>query len=229
MATAEGRARFLAIARPLWTALPDGALKRQLLGELASVATLDASELTGLWLANPAKVRPPAVDAAQAPPRRLVRAARQATANQLDRVLWLLLHRAELWWEIDGEAHDLLAGQATPYAALFANVERCLHDHGPMSPAALLDELTQAVGDDEHARTTLHRIASFHDPEAQTDLKLQLHLLLDQLRLQEVDHELKLLFESGLMSPDIQARSALLMQSRARLKAALSQATPQPI
>ena len=45
----------------------------------------------------------------------------------------------------------------------------------------------------------------------------------------EVDHELKLLFESGLMSPDIQARSALLMQSRARLKAALSQATPQPI
>ncbi len=229
MATAEGRARFLAIARPLWTALPDGALKRQLLGELASVATLDVGELTGLWQASAAKVRPATADAAASPPRRLVRAARQATANQLDRVLWLLLHRAELWWEIDGEAHDLLSGQATPYAALFAHVERCLHDHGPMSPAALLDELTQAVGDDERARTTLHRIASFHDPESQTDLKLQLDLLLDQLRLQEVDHELKLLFESGLMSPDIQARSALLMQSRARLKAALTQATPQPI
>jgi hypothetical protein len=47
-------------------------------------------------------------------------------------------------------------------------------------------------------------------------------LLLDQLRLQEVDHELKLLFESGLMSPDIQARSVSLMQSRARLKAMLT-------
>ena len=229
MATAEGRARFLAIARPLWTALPDGALKRQLLGELASVATLDASELTGLWQAGASKARPATSEAAATPPRRLVRAARQATANQLDRVLWLLLHRAELWWEIDGEAHDLLSGQATPYAALFANVERCLHDHGPMSTAALLDELKRAVGDDERARATLDRIASFHDPEMQTDLRLQLDLLLDQLRLQEVDHELKLLFESGLMSPDIQARSALLMQSRARLKAALTQATPQPI
>ncbi len=229
MATAEGRARFLAIARPLWTALPDGALKRQLLGELASVATLDASELSGLWRTGTSKTRPATTEAAATPPRRLVRAARQATANQLDRVFWLLLHRAELWWEIDGEAHDLLAGQATPYAALFANVERCLHDHGPMSTAALLDELTRAVGDDERARATLGRIASFHDPETQTDLRLQLDLLLDQLRLQEVDHELKLLFEFGLMSPDIQARSALLMQSRARLKAALTQATPQPM
>ena len=229
MLTAEGRARFLAMARPLWTALPDGALKRQLLGELAGVATLNAGELTGLWQIGASKARPATAEAAAMPPRRLVRAARQATANQLDRVLWLLLHRAELWWEIDGEAHDLLSGQATPYAALFANVERCLHDHGPMSPAALLEELMQAVSDDEHARATLHRIASFHDPEAQTNLKLQLDLLLDQLRLQEVDHELKLLFESGLMSPDIQARSALLMQSRARLKAALTQATPQPI
>jgi hypothetical protein len=54
-------------------------------------------------------------------------------------------------------------------------------------------------------------------------------LLLDQLRLQEVDHELKLLFESGLMSPDIQARSAALMHSRARLKAMLTKAPPQPI
>jgi len=229
MTTAEGRARFLAIARPLWTALPDGALKRQLLGELAHVATLDASELTILWQASAAKVRPPSSDAAAAPSRRLVRAARHGTANQLDRVLWLLLHRAELWWEIDGDAHDLLADQAAPYAALFASVECCLHDHGPMNRAALQGELTQAMGDDEHARATLDRIARLHDPETQTDLKLQMDLLLDQLRLQEVDHELKLLFESGLMSPDIQARSALLMQSRARLKAALTQATPQLI
>ncbi len=228
MATAEGRARFLAIARPLWAALPDGALKRQLLSELASVATLDASELTSLWQASPTKVRPAVVDAAEAAPRRLARAARQATANQLDRVLWLLLHRAELWWEMDGAAHDLLADQATPYAALFASVERSLHDHGPMSPAPLLAELLRITGDDEHARATLHRVARFHDPEAQTDLKLQMSLLLDQLRLQEVDHELELLFESGLMSPDIQARSALLMQSRARLKATLTAATLQP-
>ena len=227
MLTAEGRARFLAVARPLWSALPDGALKRQLLGEIANVATLEISELSDLWAAGAVKVRSPATDVA-APPRRLVRAARQGTANQLDRVLWLLLHRAELWWEIDDEAHDLLADQTAPYAALFANVERSLHEHGPIGPAALLDELTRAEHDDELARATLRRIAQLHDPESETDLKCQLDLLLDQLRLQEVDHELKLLFESGLMSPDIQARSAQLMQSRSRLKAALTRATPQP-
>ena len=227
MATAEGRARYLAVARPLWSALPDGALKRQLLGEIANIATLAVGELGELWQTAAAKVRQPTADAA-APPRRLVRAARQGTANQLDRVLWLLLHRAELWWEIDGDAHDLLADQAAPYAALLAHVERCLHEHGPIGPAALLEELMRAAGDDALARATLDRIARLHDPEDQTDLKCQLDLLLDQLRLQEVDHELKLLFESGLMSPDIQARSALLMQSRSRLKAALARATPQP-
>jgi DNA primase len=140
-----------------------------------------------------------------------------------------MLHRAELWWELDGDAHNLLADQAEPYAALFACVERCLHDHGPMNPAALHDEIARCVGSDERAQSTLNRIARFHEPETQTDLKLQMDLLLDQLRLQEVDHELKLLFESGLMSPDIQARSVSLMQSRARLKAMLTKAPPQPI
>ena len=228
MAAAEGRARFLAIARPLWTALPDGALKRQLLGELASIATLEASELTTLWQAGRPKARSSAGDAIATPPRRLVRAARQGMANQLDRVLWLMLHRAELWWELDGDAHNLLADQTEPYATLFACVERSLHDHGPMNSAALHDEIARCVGNDERARDTLDRIARFHTPETQTDLKLQMDLLLDQLRLQEVDHELKLLFESGLMSPDIQARSAALMHSRARLKALLAKATPQP-
>lgn len=45
----EGRARMAANARPLWSALPDGALKRQLLGELAELAQLGASDLSDLW------------------------------------------------------------------------------------------------------------------------------------------------------------------------------------
>ncbi|HNM41722.1 MAG TPA: DNA primase, partial [Giesbergeria sp.] len=35
--------------RPLWSALPDGVLKRQLLGELAELAQLDARDLLDLW------------------------------------------------------------------------------------------------------------------------------------------------------------------------------------
>jgi len=48
--TAEGRAHLSSNASPLWRALPDGALKRQLLAELAQLIQLEASELAGLWL-----------------------------------------------------------------------------------------------------------------------------------------------------------------------------------
>jgi len=47
--TAEGRARMASQAQPLWTAMPDGALKRQLLGELADGVGLDPRELEQLW------------------------------------------------------------------------------------------------------------------------------------------------------------------------------------
>lgn len=49
LASAEGRARMASQARPLWTALPDGALKRQLLGELAQLTQLKAQDLSDLW------------------------------------------------------------------------------------------------------------------------------------------------------------------------------------
>ncbi|NIC40732.1 DNA primase [Aquabacterium sp. A08] len=47
--TAEGRARMASQAQPLWSAMPDGALKRQLLQELADGVGLDPRELAGLW------------------------------------------------------------------------------------------------------------------------------------------------------------------------------------
>lgn len=47
--TAEGRARLSSQARPLWNQLPDGALKRQLLAELAQHIQLPTDELDRLW------------------------------------------------------------------------------------------------------------------------------------------------------------------------------------
>ncbi len=49
LGTGEGRAHMASNARPLWSALPDGVLKRQLLGELAELAQLDARDLLDLW------------------------------------------------------------------------------------------------------------------------------------------------------------------------------------
>ncbi|WP_404299778.1 DNA primase [Alicycliphilus denitrificans] len=49
LGTAEGRAHMLSNAQPLWAALPDGALKRQLLGELGELGQLPSQELAALW------------------------------------------------------------------------------------------------------------------------------------------------------------------------------------
>jgi len=52
---AEGRARMASNARPLWTLLPDGVLKRQLLAEIAEVAQLQVQDLSELWSKEPAR------------------------------------------------------------------------------------------------------------------------------------------------------------------------------
>jgi DNA primase len=49
LSTAEGRARMASQARPLWSALPDGALKRQLIGELSSGIGIGSADLLQLW------------------------------------------------------------------------------------------------------------------------------------------------------------------------------------
>jgi DNA primase len=49
LTSAEGRARLSSQARPLWQLLPDGALKQQLLAELAQLIALDATQLDRLW------------------------------------------------------------------------------------------------------------------------------------------------------------------------------------
>ncbi|MES2184990.1 MAG: DNA primase [Pseudomonadota bacterium] len=49
VATAEGRARMASQARPLWSLLPEGALRLQVLGDIAAQVQIDAKELSALW------------------------------------------------------------------------------------------------------------------------------------------------------------------------------------
>jgi len=51
----------------------------------------------------------------------------------------------------------------------------------------------------------------------------QLAIVMDRLRLQAIEDELKQLFESGDLSPDAQQRGKELSLDRARLKASLTQ------
>lgn len=53
LGTPEGRARMLKQAHPLWALLPEGMLRRQLLGELARQGQMPEAELQALWQGQP--------------------------------------------------------------------------------------------------------------------------------------------------------------------------------
>ena len=219
--TAEGRAHLLANAKPLWLALPDGALKRQLLGELAGIGRLETGELQTLWGGAAA---PRAAAPSGRPARRIASRVSKGAASLLDRAIWLLLHKCDMWSALDGEAHDELAAKAAPYDLFFGCIERSLHEHGPLAPAALLEELRGVAQQHAQGAAVIDRIAQFHDPEPQADLAQELRLVLDRLRLKDLEDELELLFQSGTLSPDAQQRSLQLMADRSRLKAQLARA-----
>lgn len=155
--TAEGRARFLANAKPLWSALPDGALKLQLLGELAQMAGLAGPDLARLWQSAGAPRRnapegPPASSTTQSPrgnPRPPRFAGRAAPARKEDTALRMLLLHSEWWQQLDADDHELLAELPAPHGPLCAWLERHLHDQGE-TPWAVLE---QALRDTEWAET----------------------------------------------------------------------------
>jgi DNA primase len=74
LSSAEGRARLSSQARPLWGALPEGALKRQLLAELAQQIGIGTPDLQQLWQRDdrgprrPREERAPAQDSSRSTP-----------------------------------------------------------------------------------------------------------------------------------------------------------------
>ncbi len=68
LTSAEGRARMASQARPLWSALPDGALKRQLIGELSTGIGIGSADLLQLWQQAGGSRAPRSAGTAPAPP-----------------------------------------------------------------------------------------------------------------------------------------------------------------
>ncbi len=189
--SAEGRARMLAHARPMWSALPDGALQRQLIGELARAAQLAPDELASLWqVAGTASATRPAQHGGSgrmAPPmpgRRGPRLAGRPVPTALaELALRLLLRHAGWWDQLAADDHQLLHGLGGEHAALVAWLEQQINDQGAQTWAAL-DEALQ--GHELHAAA--QRIA---DPASLEDrhefgdlLRVLHHLWVEALNVQ---------------------------------------------
>ena len=211
LASAEGRARLLANARPLWTALPDGALKRQLLGELARLASLELADVTELWklghgeaalrgaaaVASGSTSRPTWRAGPVKAPRSATRKAPTGPAEQAMRML--MLHSA--WWdELSTADHELLHALPPPLGELCAWLERQLAEHGTTPWAALAEGL---AGDPlESTVRALVTDAALEDEMSVADLQR----VVDQLWERKLEAERARLSEIAHTDPDARQR-----------------------
>jgi DNA primase len=138
LGTAEGRAHMAANAKPLWTQLPDGALRRQLLGEIAALVQVEGRELASLWSVAPAPWAGPATRRAsppKAPSRRLgIRPSIEASASNIAR---LLLANSRFWEVLNSGEHEILCALEGDFGDLFRWIDSQMHEHGPQPLAAL--------------------------------------------------------------------------------------------
>ena len=173
MASAEGRARLLANARPLWSALPEVPPKRQRLGEIARAAPLPGPELADLWQVGrpapsvkaPGSPRPPRHQPASGGSR-----ARRAPASPADHALRMLLLHSEWWDALEPADHELLHALPAPHGVLCAWLERHLVDHGVTPWSAL----AAALAGSEHAVLAQQLVTS--------------HALADEMALRDLRH-----------------------------------------
>ncbi len=185
MSTAEGRARMLAQARPLWSGLPDGALRRQLLPELARRAQLETADLVALWrdpLVNPAQAGGVTAGAKEGARTRdglvggnartaSARPGRRPPADSADLALRLLLRHSDWWERLSADDHALLHALGGGHGTAVTWLERHLTEHGASTWAALSSAMADepwaaeamawvngAVADEEQRPDDLQRV-----------------------------------------------------------------------
>jgi DNA primase len=150
--SAEGRAHMASNAKPMWMALPDGALKRQLLTEVANLADLGNHELQDLWI-------PPAPNSANSSgrtgeykksskfkPRERTpsfgsRRTRHIPQGRADHAARVLLSDMSIWDQLSTEDHNLLCELAAPHGPLFVWLDHYHHEHGNQAWGVLREGL----------------------------------------------------------------------------------------
>ena len=139
---AEGRARMLAQARPLWSALPSCALKTQILAALARTAEMPLDELSRLWgLSAGSSNKPsrPGWSARSAP----ASPARPLTRTPQDQLVRILMANAGLWDSLSPEDHELLSEVPSWQGLALQWLERTLTDQGVQEWPVLRQQLAE--------------------------------------------------------------------------------------
>ena len=227
LATAEGRAHMAANAKPLWTQLPDGALKRQLLAEFAEHVQVEARELASLWSATMGAARTggasqgyrrPPIAAPNKRSRRLgVRPSIEASAANIAR---LVLGQSSYWEVLSTGDHEILCALEGDFGDLFRWIDSQLHEHGPQPLAALAVGL-QGQPFEPAARRIIELDSlqpsgrMVEDPEMPL---ADLHSAVMKLQLDVLDLELKRVQALPATDPDRVAQEERLIRQQFALK-----------
>ncbi len=220
LATAEGRAHLAANAKPLWGQLPDGALKRQLLAELADLVQLGTHELTQLWNGAPAKgerrgradgersSRPWEARRGDSNPPRPKIHGRSLPASRASRALQILLTEPQAWERLSHEDHHMLCEWPAPHGPLLAWLDSQHHDHGAQPWSAL----REALRGHEHEAFAVAEVAKA-PPEIESDLA-ELEDILDKERSARMAEEMKRLSAAAATDPEAYERLKLLVEAQ---------------
>jgi DNA primase len=243
--TAEGRAHMASNAKPLWTALPDGALKRQLLSEIAELADLGNHELQDLWAPAPAASASPRHGEFKKPsgnfksgsfkPResfapKARRGTRQIPAGRADHAARVLLSHMDLWHDLSTEDHNLLCELAPPHGTLFVWLDHQSHEHGAQSWGALREALRGQESEDLAVRVMASAFTPLLDdegkpqPETQTpeqqrkEAQLELRGILNKMLLESIDQQMKEAVAEAAANPAAMQRYKALFERRKHIQ-----------
>ena len=248
LGSAEGRAHMVSNARPLWQTLPEGALKLQLLGELAQLAQLGSTELVSLWASAPSGsaslASGPPVDDGQggAPsavpgwrasaagtrstrPAARVRASRGGRTrpnSRADHATRILLQHSALWDTLTAEDHCLLCALPAPHGSLLTWLEAQLHEHGPLPWGALRESLQGHAEEDTAVALQAH--AAPVGDGAMADAALELRDLLNRMLIEDLKSQETEAIAQADADPGALARYRQLHNRRLQIEANLQAA-----
>jgi DNA primase len=225
LGTPEGRARFVTQAKPLWAALPEAALKRQMLTELTRLAGLPDGELQGQWTAAaaaPAAARSRPEPGRIPPSRAGYAATRRAPRRPEDRIVQLLLMQAAWWDRLSAEDHELLHALPPPLGALVAWLESDLMEHGPRPWASL----RAALGGNESLQAVVAQWGDDRD-DGEADFA-DLRRLLDGRMLESLGAQQRALAESVATDPVARETFQRLFERMRQLKQRLGPGAETP-
>ena len=232
LSSAEGRAHMASNAKPLWMQMPDGALKRQLLTEIASHVKVDKRDLSDLWSTPEPSTKKPfnrhfaegssgsraAGDwGRRTPTRSPTRPSVEAHARNIASIL---LDNCNLWDQLTALEHETLCALEGVYGELFRWVDHQMTEHG-VQPLAALAVAMQGQSFEETARAIVE-IDSLQPlgrevESAQASIS-DLRVTVIKLRLDIMDSELKRLQELPGTDPNRVVQEDHMIRAQLALK-----------